>query len=154
VALDPPKTAAKLNDMVSLAGHAMSYTGAAIDGAKLRYRVVREVRWPSWWAWYSWRRPQVQNSQEIAHGAATTEADGSFKIEFLARPDPKVSERDEASFSFTVYADVTDSAGETRSAQRGVNIGFTALQATIGAGNWQTEDKPVELNIRTTTLDG
>ena len=154
VTLDAPKTAAKLNDKVSLAGHAMSYTGAAIDGARVKYRVVREVRWPYWWNWYSWRRPQVQGSQEIAHGIATSEADGSFKIEFLARSDPKVSEMDEASFSFTVRADVTDSAGETRSARRGVMVGFTALQATLGAGEWQTDDKPVELKIKTTTLDG
>src|SRR5207249_3079228 len=88
VTLDAPTTAARLNDKVSLAGHAMSYTGAAVDGARVKYRVVREVRWPYWWGWYSWRQPQVQSSQEIAHGAATTETDGSFKIEFLARPDP------------------------------------------------------------------
>src|SRR5947209_20028052 len=77
VTLDAPKTAAKLNEKASLAGHAMSYTGAAVDGARVKYRVVRDVRWPYWWGWYSWRRPQVQSSQEIAHGAANTEADGS-----------------------------------------------------------------------------
>ena len=31
VTLDAPKTAAKLNDQVSLTGHAMNYTGAAVD---------------------------------------------------------------------------------------------------------------------------
>jgi uncharacterized protein YfaS (alpha-2-macroglobulin family) len=155
VTLDAPKTAAKLNDKVSLAGHAMSYTGAAVDGAKVGYRVVREVRWPYWWGWYdSWRRRSVSASQEIAHGTATTETDGTFKVEFIAKPDPKVSEKDEASFSFAIYADVTDTTGETRSAQRSISVGFTALQATLGAGDWQTEDKPVEVRITTTTLDG
>ncbi|PYM14367.1 MAG: hypothetical protein DME18_06880, partial [Verrucomicrobia bacterium] len=154
VTLDAPKTAAKLNDRVSLAGRAMSYTGAAVDGAKVKYRVVREVRWPYWWTWYSWRRPQIQGSQEIAHGTATTEADGSFKIEFFAKPDPKVSEKEEASFSFSIYADATDTAGETRSDQRSVNVGFTALQATLSAADWLTEGKPVELTIKTETLDG
>ncbi len=154
VTLDAPKLAGKLNETVSLAGHAISYTGAAVDGARVTYRVVREVRWPYWWGWYSWRQPQVQSSQEITHASARTEADGSFKIDFPARPDPKVSEKDEASFSFTVYADVTDTAGETRSAQRSVNVGFTALQATLSAGDWQTQDKPLELKIKTTTLDG
>ena len=33
VTLDAPKTAAKLNELVSLTGHAMNYTGAAVDGA-------------------------------------------------------------------------------------------------------------------------
>ena len=132
----------------------MSYTGAAVDGAKVKYRVVREVRWPYWWTWYSWRRPQIQGSQEIAHGTATTETDGSFKIEFFAKPDPNVSEKEEASFSFSIYADATDTAGETRSDQRSVNVGFTALQATLSAADWLTEGKPVELTIKTETLDG
>ena len=89
VTLDAPKTAAKLNEKTSLTGHAMSYTGAAVDGAQVKYRVVREVRMPWWWGWWhgGWRQPE---SQEIAHGTATTDTDGSFKIEFTARPDPKV----------------------------------------------------------------
>src|SRR6266480_3461497 len=155
VTLDAPKTAAKLNDKLSLTGRAMSYTGAAIDGARVKYRVVREVRWPYWWGWYdSWRRPSISASQEIAHGAVATDRGGSFKIEFVAKPDPKVSEEDEASFSFSIYADATDIAGETRSAQRSINVGFTALQATLSAAEWQTEGKPVELTIKTETLDG
>jgi len=154
VTLDAPKTAAKLNDTVSLQGKAESYTGAAVDGALVKYRVVREVRWPYWWGWYSWRAPRVQQgSQEIVHGTARTQTDGTFKIEFTAKPDPSVSEKDEASFSFSIHADVTDTTGETRSAQRGVNVGFTALQATLSADEWQTEDKPVAVNVRTTTLD-
>jgi hypothetical protein len=154
VTLDAPKTAAKLNDTVSLQGKAESYTGAAVDGALVKYRVVREVRWPYWWGWYSWRAPRVQQgSQEITHGTARTGTDGAFKIEFTAKPDPSVSEKDEASFSFSIHADVTDTTGETRSAQRGVNVGFTALQATLGADEWLTEDKPVAVNVRTTTLD-
>jgi hypothetical protein len=120
----------------------------------VKYRVVREVRWPYWWGWYSWRTPQAQQgSQEIAHGTARTETDGTFQIEFTARPDPSVSEKDEASFSFSIHADVTDTTGETRSAQRGVNVGFTALQASLSADEWQTEDKTAIMNVRTTTLD-
>ncbi|MBI2929110.1 MAG: hypothetical protein HYY24_25885 [Verrucomicrobia bacterium] len=155
VTLDAPKTAAKLNEKVELTGHAMGYTGAAVDSAKVKWRVVREVRWPYWWGWYhSWRMRHVSASQEIAHGIATTETDGTFKIEFAAKPDPRVSEKDEASFSFSISADVTDSAGETRPAQRGIHVGFTALTATLSAEDWQIEEAPVELRVRTTTLDG
>jgi hypothetical protein len=155
VTLDAPKAAAKLHDKVALQGKAESYTGAPVDGAAVKWRVVREVRWPYWWGWYhSWRMRSVSASQEIAHGLATTDTDGTFRIEFVARPDPKVSETDEASFHFSLHADVTDTTGETRSAQRGINVGFTALQATLSAGDWQTDDQPVELGIGTTTLDG
>ena len=154
VTLDAPKSAARLNGTVSLQGKAESYNGAAVDGALVKYRVVREVRWPYWFGWYSWRAPRAQGSQEIAHGTAQTDQDGRFTIEFSAKPDPAVSERDEVSFSFTIHADVTDTAGETRSAQRGVNVGFTALQAALSAEDWLTDDQPIVLRIRTTTLDG
>lgn len=153
VTLEAPKAAAKLNAKVGLEGKALSYTAAAVDGAMVKYRVVREVHWPYWWGWYHpWTGRTA--SQEIAHGQTQTATDGSFKVEFLAKPDPAVSEKDEAFFTFMVYADVTDNAGETRSAQRAVNVGFIALQASLSADDWQTEDKPVELTIKTTTLDG
>ena len=153
VTLEAPKTAPKLNDRVSLTGHATSYTGAAIDNALIQYHVIREVRMPWWWAW---RRSGVTSSasQEIAHGTARTETDGSFSIEFVARPDPKVLEKDEPTFVFAVNADVTDSAGETRSANRGVRVGYTALEAVLHVEDWQTTSNPVEIKIQTATLDG
>ena len=152
VTLDAPKTAPKLNDTVSLTGHAMAYTGAAVDGAEVQYRVVREVRMPWWWGWYG--RGMQSESQDIAHGTARTGTDGSFKIEFTAKPDPKVLEKDEPTFNYEINADVTDSAGETRSADRAVRVGYTALEAMLSADDWQTGDKPVELKIETKTLDG
>jgi hypothetical protein len=140
VTLDAPKTAAKLNEKVSLTGHAMNYTGAAVDGAAVKYRVVREVRMPWWWGWWRGGPPQSQ-SQEIAHGTARTGTDGSFKIEFAAKPDPKVPEKDEPTFVFQINADVTDSAGETRSADRAIRVGYTALEAMRQRGGladrWQ-----------------
>ncbi|MGA2555027.1 MAG: alpha-2-macroglobulin family protein [Verrucomicrobiota bacterium] len=152
VTLDAPKTAAKLNESISLTGHAMNYTGAAVDGAQVKYRVVREVRMPWWWFW--WARGPQRQSQEIAHGTARTQTDGSFKIEFTAKPDPQVLEKDEPTFVFEINADVTDGAGETRSAGRGIRVGFTALEAMLSADDWQTADKAVELRIETKTLDG
>ncbi|HWW00151.1 MAG TPA: alpha-2-macroglobulin family protein [Candidatus Acidoferrum sp.] len=152
VTLDAPKTAAKLNEKVSLTGHATSYTGAAVDSGQVKYRVQREVRMPWWWGW--WRGGRAQNeSQEIAHGTVRTETDGSFKIDFKALPDRKVLEKDEPTFVFHINADVTDGAGETRSAERNIRVGYTALEATLSADDWETEAKPVELKLGTRTLD-
>jgi uncharacterized protein YfaS (alpha-2-macroglobulin family) len=50
VTLDTPQVAPRLNEKVSLQGHALSYTGAAVDSAQVRYRVVRGVRWPYWYS--------------------------------------------------------------------------------------------------------
>src|SRR5262249_21273104 len=79
--------------------------------------------------------------------------DGSFKIEFNAKPDPKLPAKDEPTFVFHVNVDVTDSAGETRSTDRAIRVGYTALEATLSADDWQTTDKPIEIKVWTKTLD-
>ncbi|HPA16693.1 MAG TPA: alpha-2-macroglobulin family protein [Verrucomicrobiae bacterium] len=154
VTLDAPKVPAKLGEKAVVAGKAMNYTGAPVDGATLKWRVVREVIWPPWWGWFRiiWP-PGRGEQQEIAHGEAKTGADGAFAIEFIARPDPKVSEKDQAHFRFHVFADVTDPAGETRSADRAIHVGFAAMKAALGADPWEIDDKAVELRVTTTSLD-
>ena len=155
VTLDAPQIAAKVNDKVSLSGHATAYTGAAIDNAAVKYRVVRVVQWPYWWHWYGWRsRGAGGEQQEIANGFAKTEADGSFKIEFVAKPDPSAAEEDEPVFAYQIHTDVTDNAGETRSAERTIQVGYVALRATLSIAEWQPAEKPVEVTLRTETLDG
>ena len=115
-----------------------------IGGAKVRYRVTREVRWPIWfYDYYWWRLPPNRGAaQEIAHGTAITEADGSFTVKFIAKPDPSISPKDEPTFHFTVHADVTDSTGETRSGSKSTVVGYTALQANLTADDWQTAGTP------------
>ncbi len=53
------------------------------------------------------------------------------------------------------YTDVAvDGAGETRSVDRSVRVGYAALEAVLTADDWQEAAKPVEITISTTTLDG
>jgi uncharacterized protein YfaS (alpha-2-macroglobulin family) len=154
VELGAPKHPAKLDAAVVVPGRATSYTGAAIGGAKVKWRVVRDVRFPIWWwDWRGYGRPRGE-SQAIAHGTVTTENDGSFAIQFVARPDRSVPKTDEPTFEYHVYADVTDATGETRTDDRLVRIGYTALQASLAAGEWQTPAEPVQLAIETASLDG
>jgi uncharacterized protein YfaS (alpha-2-macroglobulin family) len=155
VELERPKEAAKLGAEVVLTGKATAYTGAAIGGAKVKWRVERDIRFPDW-CWWGWScfPHNLRDSQNIAHGTAITAADGSFTIKFTAAPDLAAPEKNEPVFAFAVSADVTDSTGETRSDSRSVLAGYTALRAELHAAEWQTPDKPVEWNIATTSLDG
>ncbi|MGC8830722.1 MAG: MG2 domain-containing protein [Verrucomicrobiia bacterium] len=154
VVIQPPKEGVRLNDKVIVKGVAEAFTGAPIDGAEVKWRVVRDVHYPVWWWGWRWRYyPQPQAAQEIGFGVAKTATDGSFEIGFIAKPDPSVSAESEASFTFTVYADVTDSSGETRSGRRFVNVGFTALSAQIQTDEWQTSKSPVACKVYTKTFD-
>jgi hypothetical protein len=155
VEIDAPKEPARLGGEVKLTGRATAYTGAAVGGAKVRYRVTREVRFPPWcYDFFYWRLPQPGEAQEIAHGVADTAADGTFPVTFTAAPDRSVPEKDEPVFHYFVTADVTDTTGETRSADRSVAVGYTALQATVSASEWLPAGRDVKLTVTTTTHDG
>jgi hypothetical protein len=149
VEIEAPADAAKLDAPVGLTGKAKAYTGAAIGGAKVHWRVERSVQLP-YWCWW-WQPP---TTKAVAHGTAVTEQDGTFKIGFTAAPDRAVPAKNEPVFVFTVHADVTDTTGETRSDSHTVRAGYTALQASLAAGEWQTPDKPVAFTVGTKSLDG
>lgn len=149
VELKPPAEAAKLGEALRVTGNAMAYTGAGVGGAKVRWRVNREVQLP-YWCWW-WQPP---GTKAIAHGSAVTEPDGSFKFDFSAAPDLSVPAKIEPTFSFRIHVDVTDTTGETRSSERSVRVGYTALEATVLAEEWQTVDTPVTFSVATRSLDG
>jgi len=154
VALETPKTEFRLDGPVEIGGEAMAYTGAPIDGARVRYRVTRQVSLPPWclfwWGWRGWN----MSSQEIAHGTLQTGTDGKFKVPFVARPDRAIQKEAEPVFTFRVEVDVTDSSGETRSGRAQVRLGYTAMEASLSAAGWQDGDKPAVVDISTFTLDG
>ncbi len=149
VTLETPKEASKLEAPVVVTGKATAYTGAAIGGAKVAWRVERGVQLPRWCWW--WQPPA---SKAIAHGTAIAADDGTFKIEFTAAPDRSVPVKNEPVFNYSIHADVTDTTGETRSQDTTVSVGYTALRATFSLPEWNTTEKPVEIAVGTGTLDG
>jgi hypothetical protein len=152
VQLDAPAEAPRLDTEVVVPGIATAYTEAAIGGAKVEWRVIRQVRFPIWCWWARWIYPSA-NEQAIAHGSTITETNGSFSITFTAKPDLSILEEDEPIFEYRIVADVTDTTGETRSDVHIVRAGYTALSATIYADAWQAIDQPVDLIITTESLD-
>nr|WP_294906248.1 alpha-2-macroglobulin family protein [uncultured Lacibacter sp.] len=149
----PVKQSFRINDQITVTGEAKAYAGNNIDGAKVKYRVVREPRllypWLSWkWGW------PLMNEQEIAHGEATTKADGSFEIKFNAVPDKQVRKELEPVFDYKVIADVTDLNGETRSGETIISVGYSALQLQISLpkGELQQAAQFNSINIRTQNL--
>ena len=155
VTLEAPATAPKLAEEVRMIGKAMAYTGAAIDGAKVKWRVTRETQMPWWWGGFGRRLGwPVGEAAEIAHGTAETAVDGTFTIGFVANPDRRVPAADQPTFRYRISADVTDLAGETRSDERSVRVGYVALNARINVPEWLPAGEPIPIEVRTTTLDG
>lgn len=129
---EPVKGIFKVNDTVKVKGIATALAGSTITDAKVVYRVVRKARYPRWCWWI----PTPNNSQEIEQGETKTDTDGNYTISFKAIPDASVSKKNQPTFYYTVYADVTDVNGETRSTETEVAVGYHSLNLAI-----QSKDK-------------
>ncbi len=153
VAFEPIKESYRLNDKVKVTGKATAYAGNQIDGADVKWRVVRQTRFP--WYWWKWgRSPWNGETMEIANGTAKTDENGQFKIEFPALPDLKIPAENKPEFTYTIHADVTDVTGETRSSQSYVRVGYIALQVDIPLANQQNLDSLKKLDLVTKNLNG
>lgn len=155
VKFEPVKGSYRLGETVTVQGKALAYSGADIDGAAVKYRVVRKAEFPFWW----WSRHGYFPSSpemEIVNGNDTTAADGKFTINFTAIPDENVSKHTSPTFRYEISADVTDINGETHSSSVTVGVGYKAL--LIGADmkdiDKNAPDSIQKLKIRTTNLSG
>lgn len=154
VILEAPQLVPRVGDLVSVRGQALAYTGAGIDGAKVRWHVQRIVHFPPGQTWI--QRPPLQLSDIHVAGTdmTTTQTDGSFRIEFVARPDPGISEADEPTYEFGICAEVNDSAGETQNAELVMKVGYSALEIRAHADQWLTAGADVALEIKTLSPSG
>jgi uncharacterized protein YfaS (alpha-2-macroglobulin family) len=156
-----PKGSYRLNDSVKVTGTALAYAGNKVDGAKVKYRVVRQVRWPVWWDYgYGKRgggyRPYPYNrsdAQEIASGETVTNAKGEFYVTFKALPDEAVDKKGQPVFRYEVSADVTDLNGETRSGSTSVAVAYQALQLAIDIPDRLPADSLKTLLVKSTNLN-
>ncbi len=157
VELALPTESVQLAKDVKLSGTASTYTGLSVAGAKVNWNVKREVRFPTWCRWcFPWL-PFDSGVQRIARGHAITDADGTFTITFSAVPDRVLPPQSLPTFTYHVTADVTDTAGETRSDDIRVSAGYVDVEVTLDVPDWQTADNgnpaSVRIGISTRSLD-
>jgi hypothetical protein len=156
VRFDPVKGSFRLGENIKTTGKAMAYSGANIDGAKVKYRVVRQARFPYWWwCWYGYYPSSPE--MEITNGTTNTDAEGKFAIDFKAIPDESIDKKSEPVFSYTVYADVTDINGETHSSQTYINVGYRSLMLGVKIEDIDKSDEDAlkqKFAIITTNLAG
>ena len=135
VQLDSVPGRPQLGQPLAVSGRARAYAGPATDGATVQYRVTRRELYALFESGFGrgLYPPNRSGTQEIAHGTATTDADGRFRVTFTPPLGaPRAGRRGwEPGYLFEVTADVTDAAGETRSATRGFPIGRNPLSLSI-----------------------
>lgn len=149
--LNKPSGAYRLGEEIALTGSALNYAGVPVQEGEVRYRVVRRTYFP----YPIWRRgygfpPVSGNEREIANGVTRTDAQGTFRIPFALLPDSRAPKNRQPRFQFTVYTDVTDPNGETRSASMSLQAGYAALDVSLDMSEMVSlsELKKIALSIR------
>lgn len=155
VAYEKLKGTYRVNDSIVVNGTAKAYAGNNIDGAIVKYRVVREARFIYPWLYWKWGIPQGSN-MEITNGTVTTNASGEFSISFKAIPDLTIKKEFNPIFDYKVIADITDINGEIRSNETIIPISYKALQLKIGlsSGEMISIDSLKSISVITQNLNG
>lgn len=162
VEVKKPEGTYRVNDSIKVTGIAKAYAGNTIDGATVKYRVVRKVRYQPWWYWSTPLRgsgrkimpPYGRNEEvEITNGNATTDTKGEFTIPFKALPDESINKKDQPTFYYEVNADVTDLNGETRSGETSVAVAYQSLQLEIKLDDKLPADSLKNVLVRSTNLN-
>ncbi len=159
-AIQKPAGTYRLFDSIKVTGTAKAYAGNTINGAAVKYRVTRVVRYPIWWGW----QPMVHKGRpnfpggnreevEITNGTAVTDASGTFSISFKALPDESIDKKTQPLFYYDVSADVTDINGETRSASTTLVVAYQTLQLLVVAPDRMPLDSFKNIFIRSTNLN-
>jgi uncharacterized protein YfaS (alpha-2-macroglobulin family) len=153
VKINPVKGSYKLNETINVTGTATAYAGNVIDGADVTYRVVRTASFPYWWYWWRGYYP-TSNQMEITNGTTTTDEKGEFTVSFKALPDNSILKKYNPTFTYTVYADVTDINGETHSTQKYVSVGYKAMNLTVSVPSDVEKTGTNVFDLYTTNLSG
>jgi TonB-dependent SusC/RagA subfamily outer membrane receptor len=150
VSFEKVKGAYRLNDSVTVTGVAKAFSGNNITGAKLVYRVTRNMRFLD--PWISRRPYPVGGNREISYGEITTDPEGKFSIRFKALADDITDSSNNPVFDFTIAADITDINGETRSSNTKVTVGYASLLLNISVPPITEADSLKEIRVSSTNL--
>jgi uncharacterized protein YfaS (alpha-2-macroglobulin family) len=126
---------------IAVPGLAKSFSGVALENAKVNYKVVRSKEFRYYW-WSNYRYGgRDQGEKLVAVGESTTDQDGKFEIPFES-----ILEKDDQKYWRPIYvykitADITDENGETRTGEIAIRIGSEPyyIKTTIGQ-QVKTED--------------
>ncbi|NEW84402.1 MAG: hypothetical protein GZ094_18830, partial [Mariniphaga sp.] len=121
--VDDLKGEYRLNSQVDVTGNVTSFSGVPLKDVTGKYRISRNQVW----AWRSFGE-----AEQISEGSFTTDQDGKYHLNFVAKPDERSIETATYPFRFEVEIEVTDITGETQNTTKSLNIGKEALTASIG----------------------
>lgn len=146
------KESFQLGQEVSMQVEAKSYAGAALDGAKIKYRVVRSASFQPYYHRYCFLPPAPDT--EIASGEGLCDEKGQYRVAFKALADEGIDAKLNPQFTYRVLADVTDVNGETQSGEGSLRVGYQSWELDVTLPENLLQDEKQNLQITCRNLQG
>lgn len=153
VTFEPVKGVYRLGGEVTVTAQAEAFSGQAVDGAKVQYRIVRMARYPDWCYWKPFFNPNIPE-QVILNGETKTDDKGRFAVAFVLQPDLSIPKENEPIFTYKITADVTDINGETRSGENNVSAAYSSLELNTDIGREFIFQKKDSFSLFSKNLSG
>ena len=144
-----------LGDSLFVDGLAASYTQVPVSGAKVVWSVQRSYMRPWWRHWYN--DESYSPAVTLASDSLTTDAEGQFRIAFVAEIDSNIDLSAKPCFSYTVQVTVTDLSGETHSQSLTLRAGYENSYLSLSLPDQTTELNTIDYvycDLNNTPLKG
>lgn len=139
VKFDEIKENYTIGDSIKIKGNAKALAGNNLTNAKVSYTISKNVRGVN--SYYN-------NEDDYIINEMLTDEKGDFSIHFLAIEKQNDSIEH---FNFTIKATVTDSNGETRTANKAVKVGkkTLSLNTTVKSKMFSEDENTITINATT-----
>lgn len=147
VLIEKPKEEIRFGEKVVFKGNVKAYAGYPVAGAEVKYRVVRRTHRFWWW----WNEPE----KEVINGTIVSDDKGNFEVTFV--PEKQKSSTGlwrESYYNYTLYANATDTKGETQPGSQTVPVGDKSLFIIADVPERIEKNTIVKLPVSTETLNG
>jgi len=146
VNIPKPKVEVGFGSKVIIEGSAKAYAGYGVGNAAVKFRVVRRPHRYCWW---------IQSAEvEISNGTTESKQDGSFTVTFIPQKQKSdlIADLDQI-YTYTVYADVTDTKGETQKGEQSVSVGDKSLLIVAEIPEKLNKEKKAVIAVSTETIN-
>ena len=133
VTFDTVRTTYQAGDTIQVTGVVRAFSGAPVQGAKVKYSVIR-------WENRFWRMRGIETNR--VNGESVTDAQGRFEVpvHFLPLPEEGIGRM----YTYQIVADVTSMSGETQTGELDLPLGKVSLFVDVPNWNDQTIVKEYE----------
>ncbi|MDR0863908.1 MAG: alpha-2-macroglobulin [Candidatus Symbiothrix sp.] len=123
ILFDKNEKTERFGDEVTVKGTAQTFSGIHLQEANVQYRITRQNHWLY--------RGRFYSPVQVAEGTVQTKDDGRFEIAFTPEKAFEDQNSQAVYYTYTIEATITDTNGETQSAQTRFFMGDKSMYLSV-----------------------